>query len=686
MQDICTLVNFQSSDCPPSLRGIDFRVFAKPVDSRNHVTEESGQFPYSSPVVEPEENTFNRPSVMPRSNQEELDHDSGSLQHYHRFDRQHSARGGIHRRPNTAFQFIGIHNGTRRYRRIRPSIRIRTRLPSQLSEAAVNNGTDNKYIWLRGRNGKLVKLKRRTGEDDSSPSRTSHIQSPNNLEIRHSQHRGFRRFRNSGSDRLRNFDRSRYPLLRRTRSQKMKKILARRRMGKMNSSKNLESASNVGQLSTESPKRLLNRFRRLRLLKRMRNLARQRKLNRTSMFRTLLQKLVQDAQRYAYETVNSTNDNESTFVLPEKLDAVESRHFETNGTASNFPDYEFESIFDEIGILANESLSPSEKYVALLRMKMMTNMEEAVIPLQGGVTDASLSDSIQPMVIDILDTDFVTPSPLNLSSWLENDLSLSGVDIENIWLLGNISEELNTFDIDFDEIMNVTNSLFHNDFGTTFPASENVDVQTTERNETIVAGILRKNDREFLTGVNISSSPTTNINDDVSNPIHSVNGQSISEISSSVFLSPTSEESESNLVQSLSSSTTSKPDQIPLPTTTMVSPATENNDQTSHSNIEENDTEKTTNNEDNTETNVPTTEEVEENFEPGEISNLFEDNPEIDSDLSFDYSNEDIKLQELLSKLDELEASGINNDLSKGSLNNLPMPLVTLIVGVHILM
>ncbi|KAF2366517.1 hypothetical protein FHG87_002734 [Trinorchestia longiramus] len=531
VQDICTIVNFRPTDCPASpQRHIYNRPSTTTLNTSENNTSTSVQDvrikrPHAEPVIEPPENTFNRPHLQNNFDRR-LNEDHRKLQHYHSFDSPLFSFSSLSpssptsdqpgklpsRRPYPAFEFVGIRDGKRIYRRLRHPVRHRSRFGSRIPPAANRNVTSRRQKGFRNYNGKkLIRLRRINGSQ-SPVNRSSINTGLNFFSGEQNTHRFIPRLT------VRKIPDG-FPLLRRTRSQVKNKLSSLKGQPLQNNTSRMAVQNSLLPLhgtTTESPRKFLGRLRRLRLLKRMRNLAQLRKEHRRSMFRTLLRKLALDARKYAYETANSTAPTNGTADYPSvanvgattpvplliKLTETDTPS-ELYKTSEEVSDYEYENAFDEIGMLGNNSLSAFEKYTALLRLKMLTSLEEAVIPADlnkfdygATASNDNNNDLLEPILINVADTDFFPPRHMNISSWIEEDLSFSGINVDGIWLVGNLSKGLNTTDVEFDDIMNITNMIFENNFRiylTNETQSESAEYELMEpENSEFIPGNTRK--------------------------------------------------------------------------------------------------------------------------------------------------------------------------------------------------
>ena len=108
-------------------------------------------------------------------------------------------------------------------------------------------------------------------------------------------------------------------------------------------------------------------------------------------------------------------------------------------------------------IMDNNTLSYSEKYVALLRLKMFTEMKEAVISVgQNDLlnTYQDYLNSQRPIFVEFEETAFVTPKKLNI---LEDNLHINNSELLEIWLDNDFSDD-NTQIEEVENKLNITDS------------------------------------------------------------------------------------------------------------------------------------------------------------------------------------------------------------------------------------
>lgn len=435
-QDICTIVNFKTSDCSPRT--------ARPY------TKLRSPIYRAQPYHEPKRNTGNKPNVRKSPVGQQLPNRHRTFQHYNTFD---NTFAGQHQRVDRPpLRFVGVRNGTRIYRRLRHPNLADSRRNRFLNQRNANQKEnvlpEAQIIWLRSTDGKRrIKLKRRSGAAVIS-YRTNSQDSDRGRETPRTGGQ-FPQLRKSSGDNFGHIPGRRHFRRQISSMTKLpqKKIISEKEVPKIfrintkryalpqNSEKTVKQVNNMKLNSTYIFQRSRNnnrRFRRLRRMKRIQRILSSPRRLRSTMLKTLLEKLKRDAKRFSYYTTGNTNT-----VVNETISSVIPSSYDFNGVngqnhISNISDDD-----NEIHILRNSSLSPSEKFFALLRSKIMTNLKEAVISIDNRDTELTYGEDRnpvehRPLFVELEDTDFMNPFLFDMISIFPEDMNISAIDTEEL--------------------------------------------------------------------------------------------------------------------------------------------------------------------------------------------------------------------------------------------------------------
>ena len=161
-------------------------------------------------------------------------------------------------------------------------------------------------------------------------------------------------------------------------------------------------------------------------IRRRLNLHKRRKLtlsNRQhqSMFQTLLQKLTRDAWKYSYKT----GGNETADITEEIKVSSNNESDIDSGIRSSLSE-------EEYNIFHNDSLSDAEKYLALMRLNFIEELEESTVPVlelypynEQDVNDESNDIIFKTVLIDFVDTDFVSLVDPKELDWMHPSFNVS---------------------------------------------------------------------------------------------------------------------------------------------------------------------------------------------------------------------------------------------------------------------
>ena len=342
----------------------------------------------------------------------------GKFRHYHTF---RNSTGSVRRQHRPRLQYVGMRNGHRVFKRIRrPATAFSTTNSTSsgrpdhikpLSQSSFNgssrqDSSPRKTLWLRSQDGRrFIKVGLRpTAQANAYDNRErSSDQKPTQPFSGRFKRRGNRTKLKHGKSGSR---RKRIRLLRSSR--------------KLTKTKDSEL-----NISSQDNRRRTIQARRDFIRRRL-NLHKGRKLtlsNRQhqSMFQTLLQKLTRDAWKYSYKT----GGNETADITEEIKVSSNNESDIDSGIRSSLSE-------EEYNIFHNDSLSDAEKYLALMRLNFIEELEESTVPVlelypynEQDVNDESNDIIFKTVLIDFVDTDFVSLVDPKELDWMHPSFNVS---------------------------------------------------------------------------------------------------------------------------------------------------------------------------------------------------------------------------------------------------------------------